>query len=452
MVTPREFSAAASQWDLERLYNDLAKAKREYAPHTRRGLTSAEKLHLQGLLCSNSPTDIARVLHKSEGGVKTDLSKTLYRYVEALTQRAYNSLNNWRDVLEWLEEAGYKETRSPFPLPPDPFGLYVERPPVEMDCEAALAKPGALLRIKAPQQMGKSWLCERTLRQAQQVHGCQTATLSFDLADGRVFSNLETFSQWFCVAAGQQLGLSNQLDNYWDDILACNYNTTLYFQDYLLANLEENRPLALALDNVDLVFEHPAIAIDFCKLLRNWHDRARRMERNSTLWQKLRLAIVHATEVYSALDINSSPLAGVGVVVDIPEFTIAQVEQLAHQYQLSWNSQKTQKLMDLVGGHPYLVQKALDAVRRGKMNLDRLLADAPTEAGIYRNHLHKYLEKLQQSPELLQAFNEVLRSPEPIEVKSVLGFKLQSMGLVALDGDRVRPRCSLYVRYFRDRL
>ncbi len=37
------FTQAADEWDLERLYRDLAAAKKQVAPRTRWGLTAVEK-------------------------------------------------------------------------------------------------------------------------------------------------------------------------------------------------------------------------------------------------------------------------------------------------------------------------------------------------------------------------------------------------------------------------
>jgi tetratricopeptide (TPR) repeat protein len=106
-----QFILAANDWDLERLYKDLAVAKREVAPH-KRELTEVEKLHLRGLLCDCSPSDIAKKLHKQEGGLRAELSETVYRYVKQLTKEKVDiRLNNWRDIPDRLEKAGYK-TRS----------------------------------------------------------------------------------------------------------------------------------------------------------------------------------------------------------------------------------------------------------------------------------------------------------------------------------------------------
>jgi len=102
------FARACNGWDIQKLYADLSKAKKQFAPHTRRGLTPVQKRHLCGLLCGYSPAEIAVFLNKQIKGVEVDLSKTLYRYIELLTNRPRNALSNWRDAIDWLELAGYK--------------------------------------------------------------------------------------------------------------------------------------------------------------------------------------------------------------------------------------------------------------------------------------------------------------------------------------------------------
>jgi hypothetical protein len=76
-----------------------------------------EKLHLRGLLCGFSPTEIAEQLGKNVKGVKTDLCVTLYRYVKSLVDKLDARIESWREVTEWLEEAGYKlQTPPQIPL------------------------------------------------------------------------------------------------------------------------------------------------------------------------------------------------------------------------------------------------------------------------------------------------------------------------------------------------
>lgn len=103
------FTEAAQYCDLERLYKALAEAKRKISPQARKGLTDTEKLYLQGLLCGHSPAEIAQLLNLSPKSVEVFVCKTLYQYVKNLVGKpSEESAGNWRNVLSWLEDAGYK--------------------------------------------------------------------------------------------------------------------------------------------------------------------------------------------------------------------------------------------------------------------------------------------------------------------------------------------------------
>ncbi|WP_413261903.1 helix-turn-helix transcriptional regulator [Floridanema flaviceps] len=100
-----EFAQAANHWDLETLYADLASIKGKR-------LTPMEKLHLRGLLCGYSPSEIAEKLGKNAKGVETDLCATIYKYVKSLLDKFNEKIENWRNISEWLEDAGYKSRSS----------------------------------------------------------------------------------------------------------------------------------------------------------------------------------------------------------------------------------------------------------------------------------------------------------------------------------------------------
>jgi hypothetical protein len=325
----------------------------------------------------------------------------------------------------------------------------VERPPIESECCTAIEKPGALIRIKAPQQMGKTLLLERILAHARE-QDYQTVILSFE-TDSTVFNDLDKFSRWFCASVGKGLKLPNKLADYWDDIFGCNDNITAYFEEYLLDEI--TNPFVLALDRVDRVFEHSAIANDFCALLRGWNDIAKRSDRSGAIWKQLRLIVVHSTEVYGSLDINRSPLANVGKIFTLPEFTSEQVQDLAKQYGLDWiGTQEIGQLMAMVGGHPYLIEQALDYLEHQDVTLNKLVQIAPTEESPFSDHLRENLGNLQRNPELETAFREVVTKNQPIRIETAYAFKLHSMGLVKLQGNDCSPRCELYRQYFSVRL
>ncbi len=242
---------------------------------------------------------------------------------------------------------------------------------------------------------------------------------------------------------GRQLRLKNQLNDYWDtEILGSNDNCTVYFEEYLLAAID--CPIVLGLDQVDRVFPYTEVIEDFLGMLRSWHEKGKISHR----WKQLRLVMAHSTEVYIPLDMNQSPF-NAGVPVELLEFDVQQIQDLAHLHHLNWNDTQVEELTKMVGGHPYLVRLAMYYISSLQVTLEQLLQDAPTEAGIYSNHLRGQLETLQKSPELVLALKQVVTSPEPIELDSMQIYKLHSIGLVQRQNNYVKPRCNLYREYFR---
>ncbi|WP_375500256.1 AAA-like domain-containing protein [uncultured Nostoc sp.] len=345
----------------------------------------------------------------------------------------------------------------PFPVaePELPVGqvqlasaFYVERPPIETRCYKEVLQPGALIRIKAPRQMGKTSLMARILYQARE-HNYRTIPLSFQLASSEVFTSLNKFLRWFCACVGQSLRLPNRLPEFWDDILGSSCSSTTYFEDYLLA--EADSSVVIGLDEVDRIFSQPEIANDFFGLLRAWYEKAKYGNSSSDIWKKLRLVVVHSTEVYIPMNINQSPF-NVGLAIELPEFNQEQVTYLAQRHKLDWKFAHVEELMNLVGGHPYLVRLAMYHIAHNEITLLQLLQTAATEAGPYNDHLRRHLWNLEQYPELGALFSEVVTTNRPVELKPTVAFKLYSMGLVKKEGNYVIPRCDLYRQYFRERL
>jgi len=325
--------------------------------------------------------------------------------------------------------------------------LYVERPPIESDCYQEILQPGSLIRIKAPRQMGKTSLMARILHYAEE-QGYSAIRLNFQRADSQLFTNLDQFLRWFCEQVGRKLKQLQQLEEYWIGS-GSKDKCTAYFEECLLEEIDT--PLVLGLDEVDRVFPHRQVADDFFALLRSWYESARYGDFSSELWEKLRLVVVHSTEVYVPLDINQSPF-NVGKNVELREFNLAQVQDLARRYGLNWTDSQIEPLMSLVGGHPYLLRKALYHLRRQDLTLEELLQQAPTEAGIYSDHLRRHLLNLQHYPKLGMALRRVVSKNSSVELESELRYKLDSMGLVKLQGNEVMPRCDLYRHYFQAHL
>ncbi|HLO50528.1 MAG TPA: AAA-like domain-containing protein [Kamptonema sp.] len=319
--------------------------------------------------------------------------------------------------------------------------FYVERSPIEERCCETILQPSALIRIKAPRQMGKTSLMARILHRASR-QGYRTVPLSFQLVDKGVFANLDKFLKWFCAYVGRELRLPNQLNDYWDEIFGSKVNCKDYFEKYILPQIDS--PLVLGLDEIDRVFQYADIAEDFLGLLRAWHEESKRRE----IWKKLRLIVVHSTEVYIPMNINQSPF-NVGLPVELPEFNSQQVEDLARRHNLNFSERDILELMAIVGGHPYLIRVALYHISRQELTLEQLKQTAVAEAGVYSDHLRRQLWNLEQYPELAAGMREVVAANSPVQLKAMQAFKLESLGLVKLQGNECSPRCELYRQYFR---
>lgn len=347
------------------------------------------------------------------------------------------------DLLDENSENGKRKPELPDGQVPLNSPFYIERSPIENDCYQAILQPGSLLRLKAPRRTGKSSLMMRILDYARNKQA-KTVYLSLSLADKEHFQNLESFLKWFCAFVGLKLDLPNRLNEYWDEIFGSKISCQCYFEQYLLPSLPS--PIVLGLDDVDYLFQYPDLADDFFGLLRAWHEEGK----NREIWQKLHLIVAHSTEVYIPLNVNHSPF-NVGVLIELPEFTPLQVQDLAQRYQLNWTLEDAEELMSLVGGNPYLIRWSLYHITQEEMSLKDLLEDAVTAPNsIYLNHLRRQLVNLQnQSSSLIDAFVKIVKADDPIDLDLIQAFKLQSLGLVQLKNNQVIPSCPLYGLYFR---
>ncbi|GAB4239685.1 MAG: hypothetical protein Kow00121_66300 [Elainellaceae cyanobacterium] len=318
--------------------------------------------------------------------------------------------------------------------------FYVERPPIEAESYKTVLQPGSLIRIKGTRRMGKTSLLARILDHAAQHH-YQTVSLSFQLADRSVFQDLNRLLKWFCASVGLAMQLPSRLADYWDDVFGSQISCKMYFEQYLLA--KTSQPLVLGLDDVDRLFQFPDLAGDFFGLLRAWHEEGK----NREIWKKLRLVVVHSTDVYIPLDANRSPF-NVGLPIELKPFSPDQVQELANRYQFEWSADEIAQLMELVGGQPYLIKKGLYHIWHQDVNLEELLQTAVTGDGVYGDHLQRQLWNLQRYPELVEAYMQVLQQPSTAELDLFQASQLQSMGLIYLQGDRPIPACELYRQYF----
>ena len=433
---------------------------RQLIDRQNRPLSSTETIILRGIWQYQTYNQIAIEAGYSPGYFTTVVAPELYQRLAKIVGQRVTKKNCRRlleshiceGIISKTKTAPQNQTQSSLDLnqhtlPPYPNGsvplnsLFYLRRSVESQIEQEIEKPGALVRIKAPREKGKTSLMLRNMSYGECL-GYQTVSLNLEQAESSILSNLNLFLRWLCANISRQLRREPKLEEYWDEDLGSTISCTLYLEDYILESLDT--PIVLALDEVNQIFEHPQVVKDFLPLLRSWYEEGKRLP----VWQKLRLIVVHSTEIYVPLDLNQSPF-NVGLPIQLDDFSLEEMELLAQRYGLEWqDGTEASKLMSLVGGHPALVNLALYHLSRQEMTLWQLLKTAPTATGIYAHHLQRHRTALEKQPKLAQALDRVLSDTEPVVLAPIYSYKLSSMGLIKQSGDKAIASCELYRQYF----
>jgi len=435
------------------LINDVFKLK------TKKNLNALQKNICEGILLGKKYEEIAlesfcsiEHIKKTSAYLLKVLSEQLKEKVTKTSLRsAIERLirEKQQEKIEFGDEENKISNQIPFFLCQETISmessLYIERPPIENNCIQEIQKKGSLLRIKSPQKMGKTSLIAKIISLTKKDY--HIVYLNLNLADKEFFSDLDLFLKWFCLSIVDQLNIADNLEEYWKSIYGVKRRCNKYFEKYLFEHIKQ--PLLIIIDEVDKIFLH-SIADDFYGLLRAWHEQAKAGQ-NSEKWQKLRLLLSYSTEEYLIKDINQSPF-NVGVEINLPEFTVQQMVDLAHKHSLNLSEIEIEQLMLLIGGHPYLAQIAFHYLITTKISVNDFFNLALTEAGPYSNYLRRNLRNIQQDSNLIEALKILLRSNESVELISLLKFKLYSLGIVNFEGNKVKIKHQLYRHYLQNNL
>lgn len=314
-------------------------------------------------------------------------------------------------------------------------------------CEK-IHEPHILIRIQAPAQFGKTALMRRILDRAKQAGHLAVFINLAEIDPKANLTDLQIFSQQFIrlIEAKIDEGYINHLmsDEDYERSVARFGSTKacLKYLEHLQDNLSQ--PLTLGIDRLDLLLAYPGTARDFFALLRVMNDRSISGDK----WENFRLVLAYSTpaiESFVGMSGNQSPF-NIGYLIELPEFTPSQVADLASQRQLSLSPVEIDRIMQLIGGIPYLVRLTLDQIQQDGVQI--LTVESTTTNNIYQKHLHALAGWLASS-KLRSAMHLVVQNPE---TTSNLPFHkqclLHSLGLVIFVNNGVTARCELYRQYF----
>jgi hypothetical protein len=235
-----------------------------------------------------------------------------------------------------------------------------------------------------------------------------------------------------------QLGLDGVPDETFPSSRPPTRNFERFFRRHVLA--QSTGAVVWGIDETDRLFDC-AFRDDIFAMLRSWHNE-RSLDADSP-WRRLTVAMAYATEAYLIANINQSPF-NVGLRVDLNDFSRPQVEDMNRRYGGPIGaSSDLDRLMDLVGGHPYLVRRALQEMMLRKSSVDTIVEQAERNGGPFRDHLERLSLALRRDPVLFASARAFIRDNAMLSEEH---FERLAAGGVLVGASRTdcRPRCRLY--------
>jgi hypothetical protein len=80
--------------------------------------------------------------------------------------------------------------------------------------------------------------------------------------------------------------------------------------------------------------------------------------------------------------------------------------------------------------------------------LQKPVVNAHTQSGIYSDHLRHLLAAIHPYQDLQSALLTVIASEQPVELPTIVAYRLESIGLIKLDGNLATVSCGLYSKFF----
>ena len=328
--------------------------------------------------------------------------------------------------------------------------FYIDRRADKIALEeiSELKGKGVTLVIKGSRQCGKSSLLARVIERGKSI-GKKIVFINFQsFVDAESLEDVHLFCRRLCLKISEELELGDDIDHetkiadWWRGHSATELCSS-YIEENVLTKIDGK--FILAMDEVEKTFDANFQA-DFFGMLRSWHnDRA-----TFPLWESLDLVLVTSTEPYALIDnLDQSPF-NVGEVISLADFEKHQVEDLNRRHGSPLDNGQIDYLWDLLGGHPFLVRKALYNLAKERIQWDEFKSHADHPRGLFGDHLRYYLYRIKQKTELADAFMEVVSGST--EIEDEVFRRLEGAGLVTGESYQAEPRCRLYRDFFHKRL
>jgi hypothetical protein len=304
----------------------------------------------------------------------------------------------------------------------------------------------SIVLVKGARQMGKTSLIARGL-QLGRTKGAKVAITDLQTLNDSDFHDLKSFYTGLAYMLTDQLDLKDSLADEWQATRADNVNFERFLRVNILKKIDA--PLVWALDEVDRLFPC-SFGTDVFGLFRSWHNK-RALEPDGA-WTQLTLVMGFATEAELFIrDVNMSPF-NVGTRVALTDFTEAEVSDLNGRYGNPLkNDKEIHRLMERVGGQPFLVRRSLYALAVEGTPIEQLLKEAANDQGLFGDHLKRFYISLHRDQELEDAVRQFILQGQMLSTDQFQ--RLRSAGLIVGETRQdARVRCGIYRDYLQRHL
>ncbi|MFC5457223.1 AAA-like domain-containing protein [Prosthecobacter fluviatilis] len=318
--------------------------------------------------------------------------------------------------------------------------------------EAGIDHCDSIVLVKGARQMGKTSLIARGLQRARK-NGSRVVIIDFQTLNESDFATLDTFYRALAYQLAEQLDIDATYDEPGSEGRAPNVRFERFVKRRIIGDAQT--PIVWALDEVDRLFPC-GFSTEVFGLFRSWHN-ARQLN-PASVWSQLSLVIGFATEATLFIkDVNQSPF-NVGTRVTLADFTFEEVKDLNARYGHPLaNDEQIRRLMEAVGGQPFLVRRSLYALTIERTESDpnaefeKLIANASRDSGVFGDHLRRFFIALHRDPELEAAVRGFIKQGRELDPDSFL--RLRSAGLIVGEiRQEAQVRCGIYRRYLEDHL
>ena len=310
-------------------------------------------------------------------------------------------------------------------------------------CYQNLENTYTLIRIKAPRQYGKTSLLTRLILRAKELN-YSVVSFNFQEFDKPLLNNLDELLEFIYEMVAFELDIEVHLNPKILKLLTPKTKATKYLQK-ILSKLD--RPLVIAIDEADKLFDYNEISDEFFGLIRAWHDKSK----TEPLWKNLKILLAHSTEpLLGITSINQSPFHNVGLGIELKPFKKHEIKDLALRHGVSFNEIELDKFINFIGGHPFLSRKILYNMANGKQSLNSIISNSKSENSIFNDHMRRYLWILKDNPQLIELLQMILKDKPCTD--DVSCYILEATGLIKNTINNPKFSCELYQEFFYKKL